>query len=78
MKTYCSIEMLFLVFGVFFHHLLNCIRIGLHITTTLSLLCLCFKMPLTFLTYLGFGNAGLIDSMSAQTHSQRIDLSLTS
>lgn len=71
-------ELLLLAFGIFFHHLWNCIHTGPHITTALSLLCLCLKMPLTFLTYLGFGNESMIDSMATQIHSLCIDLSLTS
>lgn len=71
-------EILLLGFGVFCHHLLKCINIGLRITATLSLLCPCLKIPWTFLTYLGSGNECVIDPMSAQTHSQCVDLSLTS
>ena len=69
-KTYHSMKrILNLTFGIFSHHLLNCLEIGPHISTALYLLCCCLKMPLTLLTYLGFGNESLIDYMSAQAHS---------
>ena len=59
-KTYYSMKrILNLTFSIF-SHLLNCLEIGLHITTALYLSCLCLKMPLTLLTYLGFGGARLL------------------
>lgn len=38
-------EILRLGFGVVCHSLLKCVHVGFHVTTALSLLCLCLKIP---------------------------------